>query len=165
MRVMYSERSFRFMASPNVARESVVVAERSLRLTRLWTESHSPLRLEGRASLAQRDPARSRIASSDYRVRSSDLSSFVIKYAVVKCLGRSHAMLRLVVPGCAWFPQQLIQIRLPAILPHINTSFENDNVLHDKAPGLPIISPAALLERDPAGRRDDTVPGHIRLCR
>ena len=49
--------------SPNIARESGNVGARSLGLTELWTESHSGLRLEGRASQAQRDPATNRTAA------------------------------------------------------------------------------------------------------
>ncbi len=42
-----------FTTSPNIAREPGNVAVRSLGLTQLWTESHSGLWLEGRASQAQ----------------------------------------------------------------------------------------------------------------
>jgi hypothetical protein len=39
------------------------VGVRSLGLTQLWTESHSRLWLEGKASQAQRDPATNRTAA------------------------------------------------------------------------------------------------------
>ena len=90
---------------------------------------------------------------------------WTVKYNVVNDLGRSHALLGLVVPGRARLPQEFNEIRLPAILLHVDTPFENDNVLHHKALDLPIECPTTLVKRDPARGPDDTVPGHVSIRR
>jgi len=91
---------------------------------------------------------------------------WTVKYNVVNNLGRSHALLGLdVVPGRARLPQEFIEIRLPAILLHVDTPFENDNVLHHKTLDLPIVCPATPVERDPARGPDDAVPGHFGIGR
>lgn len=86
-------------------------------------------------------------------------------HRVGKNLEHSRALFALFIPGCARFPQELIKIRFPAIFLHVDPTFDNGNVLHNKALGLPIISPAALLKSNPAGRRDDAVPRHIGIGR
>jgi hypothetical protein len=65
--------------SLKIARDSGNVGERSSRLTPLWTERHSGLWLEGRASQAQRDPATNRKASDSYKVSPSGIIAIRFK--------------------------------------------------------------------------------------
>jgi hypothetical protein len=67
----------------------------------------------------------------------------------------------LFVPGTRRLPQQLIEIGLPAKLPHVDPAGDNFNVFHRKKPALFIILCAALGKSDPARRLDHAVPWHV----
>ena len=67
---------------PKIVRESGAVGERLSQLTQLWTESHSWLWLEGRASRERQDPAADRTAFVNNKVLTLEIISFRIKIIV-----------------------------------------------------------------------------------
>ena len=68
------------------------MGESLLQVTQLWTESHSWLWLEGRASQERQDPATDRTAGANYKVLPLELITIRIK--IILSLGTSGGLVQ-----------------------------------------------------------------------